>query len=125
MIFGTHDAVNEGNTATYRCTLFDESGRRLQANAITAITATLTDVKTDTIVNSRDSQDVLNANGGTLDSNGRFELILGAADNVIVTGTHKNHKRHLLLTITYTGEDLLSHPLTHEVIFYVRNLANI
>lgn len=113
--------INEGSTARYACVLTTVAGVAIDSGAISAITATLRDVQTDAIVNSRDAQSVLNANGGALSTGGAFALILTPADTIQATGnTRTLQARRLTLEVTYD-----SGVITHEVTFYVRALADI
>lgn len=96
--------VEEGGSKTYHCTLQDDAGDPIPLAAITSLTATLYDVVTDTIINSRDAQDVKNANGGTVDAtSGAFALDLLAADNPIKTATSTKEQHKLLLELVLTN----------------------
>lgn len=77
--------VNEQNVVLLSGTLQDEDGAAIAASSISALTVTLYDRATDAIINSRDGQSILNANGGTLHAtSGAWTLTLSASDNVIV-----------------------------------------
>lgn len=118
---GTSEAITEGSTALYSCTLTDTAGTAISSGAVSAITATLRDVQTDAVINSRDAQSVLNANGGTLASGGAFSLVLSATDNIQAAGnTRALQARRLTLEVTYDDG-----AITHEVTYYVRALADI
>ena len=115
------NAITEGSTALYSCTLTDTAGTAISSGAVSAIDATLRDVQTDAIINSRDAQSVLNVNGGTLASGGAFSLVLSALDNIqAASNTRTLQARRLTLEVTYTDG-----ALTHEVTYYVRALADI
>lgn len=56
----------EGSTPRFWATLRDEMGALIQASSLTSLSLTLYDVATKRILNSRDSQNVLNINNVTV-----------------------------------------------------------
>ena len=52
---------------------------------------TLYDKATDAVINSRNNQNILDANQGTVDANGNFVLRLGPADAIIVGTSVASH----------------------------------
>ena len=78
--------VNEGNVMQIAGVLVDQDDTPVPLAAIGTMTLTLYDWATDTVINSRLDQSVLNVNGGTLHpTSGAFTLRLGGADNPILT----------------------------------------
>jgi hypothetical protein len=125
--FGPNEAINERSDAQYGCTFHEAAVGEpvLNAAAITTIVATLADMATGEILNSRDEQDVRNANGGTLDTDGTFTLQLDDDDNVVVT-RHKSREKHrLTLEVTFNRTGGGTGTLNHEVQFYVLNLEHV
>lgn len=118
-VFRADDAINEQTTAQYTCTLTDPTGAAIDTGAVTAIVATLKDTADDTVINSRNAQDVLGTNGGSLGAGGAFTLTLSTLDT-IARGTAALQPRRLTLKVTYA-----SGVLTHEIHFYIRSLADI
>ena len=59
-------AVNEGTSSQLKMQLTDETGRPITKATIDAVALTLWDIATEDIINSRDAQDIKDANGGTL-----------------------------------------------------------
>lgn len=117
--FGSGDAVNEGTTARYACTLTDHTGAAIDSAAVSAIVATLKDANDETVINSRNAQSVLNVNGGTMGSAGAFALVLSSLDT-IARGTAALQPRRLTLKVTFT-----TGVVTHEISYFVRSLADI
>lgn len=79
-------AVNEKNSCKIAGTLLDQDGVAVPLASVSSLTLTLYDRATDGIINSRNAQDIKNANGGTLHAtSGAFTLTLSALDNPIVT----------------------------------------
>lgn len=112
--------VNEKTTSQYSCSFVDNTGAAIAHTSVSAIAATLRDVKSGRIINSRNSQNVLNANGGTMAVSGVFTLVLGTDDNVAVAGSGDIQKRRLTLKVTYT-----SGVLTKAFTYYVQALDDI
>lgn len=78
--------VSEGNRCRLTGTFADETGAAIPLASLSTLTLTLYDRATDTVINGRDAQSILNVHGGTYDAtSGAFTLTLGASDNVIVT----------------------------------------
>lgn len=119
--FAKSVAIEEGTTALYTCTLTDPSGAAINPVAVSAITATLIDQRTGTVINSRSAQSVLNTNGGTLAAGAVFTLVLSAADTAATAGdTSAYHPRLLTLKVTYADGTI-----NHEVLFWVQNLRSV
>lgn len=79
----------EGSSIDYLFTLRDQAGLVVPLAAISSFTATLylpgATEAVDTIINGRDAQSILNANGGEVHAtSGAALLVLGPLDNVIV-----------------------------------------
>lgn len=95
--------VEEAGSVLYELDLLDQDDNPIPLVAIASLTATLYDVNSDTVLNSRNAQDVKNTNGGTVHAtNGHFELQLLAADNPIVDATNTKETHKLLLELTLT-----------------------
>lgn len=116
--FDPAHAITERSTARYTCALVDPTGAAIASAALSTVTATLTD-RTGTVINGRNAQSILNANGGTVSAQGVVTLILGPLDTAAL-GTSELQERRLTLRATYSSGEL-----THEVTFYVRNLAGV
>lgn len=112
--------LTEGATAVYSCTFTDRDGTPIVSGAVTALTATLRDIASGIILNSREDQDVLNTNGGTLGLAGAFSLTLTPDDLAMLSDGWAVQQRRLVLTVTYDVGTLV-----HEVIFSVRDVDRI
>ena len=78
--------VDEEETAIYGTTIQDEDGNGIAAASLDALTLTLyLRGAPTTIINSRDGQDVLNANNVTVSAAGVLEWTMQPADNEIQT----------------------------------------
>lgn len=94
--------VNELNPCVISGTLEDQDGAAVALASVSSLVCTLYDKASDTILNSRDAQSILNTNGGTLDAtSGAFTLTLDSDDNVIVSTTLPpgNTETHLALIV--------------------------
>lgn len=117
-IFSAGDPVPEQSTSQYACSFLDHTGAAIVGTAVTAIVATLRPVGGD-VINARNAQDVLDANGGTLTVGGAFSLVLSSLDTIAV-GALPLQERVLTLEVDYdTGK------ITHEVHFFVRQLDDV
>ena len=78
--------VNERTTARYTSgPLTDEDGSVVPGSVLSSATLTLKDEKTRTVINSRNAQNVNQANGVTISDLGIVTWLLVPADNPIVT----------------------------------------
>lgn len=110
--------VPEGTTRALRGIITDENGNALAAAALNALTVTLYDESTKTVINSRAGQNILNTNGGSVDGSGVFALVLAAADNIMVTPS-KHLERHVALVSWTYGAGQTGN---FEFVFAVENL---
>lgn len=83
--------VRENATSVYQATIVDEDEVAIPANDLDALTLTLYDKGTGTIINSRDGQDVLNANNVTVSAQGVLVWTMQPEDNPIVTPSEVTH----------------------------------
>ena len=91
-------------------TLKDASGMVIPKAGVTGITLTLRDSGSGSIVNSRNGQNALDANGCTLDAtSGAFAWTIAAADTSLVDATAdaEEHTGDFTVTGSYTGSPLL------------------
>jgi hypothetical protein len=80
----------ERSSGVYTATLLDEDGAAV--TALDTLVVWLRDVASGTIINSRNGQSLLNANGGTF-SAGVLTWEMSPADHAIVgTRTHERHE---------------------------------
>lgn len=114
--------VNEANTALYTAQLVDENGADVSLSDISALTITLYDKLTGTILNGRDGQNALNANGVTVSLTGAVSWILQPADNVIVS-TNLDSELHIALFQGVYGSG--NKDVKHEFAFRVVNLNRV
>ena len=88
--------VAENSSALYTANLTDEAESALALSSLHAITLTLYDKESGTIINSRSDQDVKNTNNVTITSGGVLTWSVQPADNPIVgtnirVGGHETH----------------------------------
>lgn len=114
--------VLEKTTPRYTAVLRDDTGAAIPAASLVTLTLSLYVVKTDGtigIVNSRNAQNVLNANNVTVDANGNLVWSVQVADTTLVETLP--FERHIALwtwtTATITGR--------HEVVLTVKNLLQV
>ena len=99
--------VRENCSAQFSGFLCIEDGKTpIPSGTLTSLTARLTDYATGQIINGRDSQSVLNSNGGAIDgTTGKFVWTMAPADNPIVgnvsDGEYETHE--LLFVWTWSS----------------------
>jgi len=118
--FLVEEAIPERSTYQYRVNLRLPDGALVEPGQVTSILATLRDLASNTILNSRDDQEVKGQNGGTLTS-GLFVLQFVEADTVIVGSANTVEQRVLTLDFRLVGGGRL----TREVWFFIANFADV
>lgn len=97
--------VNEAESCNITATFNDITGTAIAKANLATLTCTLTNEADGSVINSRSAQSVLDANGGTVASDGTLTLRMQPADNVIVgtipAGGSETHK----LTLAWTWSD--------------------
>ena len=94
----------EGGTSYITGVLRDETGALVDGDDLTTLTLTLYDEATDTIINDQYQTDILNANGGSVDSEGNFTLTLLPEDMPIVTAGMRRELHIALIEWTYPAD---------------------
>lgn len=89
----THtETIGERTTSVYSADVQDEDGVAIPGASLSTLTLTLYDQASRQIINGRSAVSVLNANGGTVDSSGNFEMVFDPEDNAFVgTGDQETH----------------------------------
>lgn len=113
--------VLEQTTPVYTATITDETGMPLPASSLSTLTLSLYVIRADgtiTYINSRQSQNVLNANNVTVDSNGLVTWAIQVADTTLIDAlpferhlalwswtwpTNRAGKHELVLTVKHLG----------------------
>lgn len=103
---GTTESVQEDSSCDIVITLVDTSGKTISTGAISSIKASLM-LADGAIINSRNEQDVLGTNGGSVAS-GVFKQKLDASDNQVfdntmTAGSYETH--YYQLTYSWTDGD--------------------
>jgi len=115
--------LDEKTIAKYKATITDEDQAAIASSSLSTLTLTLYDVETGTIINSRNGQNILNANNVIIDSDGLLTWTIQAADNEIV-GTRRRagqYEKHVAL-FEYTWSSKAS---KHELILEIRQLDKV
>ena len=115
--------TKEGTGAIYTATLEDSTETAIPSANISAITLTFYDVASGDIINSRDDQDVKNANNVTIHStSGLLTWTMQAADNVIVDDDLAWEHHRALFEFVFSGT---GSPGKHISQLMVRNLSKV
>lgn len=79
--------VNEESSAEYTCVLKDENDDPVSVSNILTATLTYYDKRTGQIINSREAQNIKNANNVTIDTSGNLVWSIQPEDTIIVSST--------------------------------------
>lgn len=116
--------VHEKENATFTATLEDSTGTPIPLAQLVTLTLTLYDVDTESIVNSRDAQNVLNTNNVTVHStSGLVTWEMQTADNVLTTTTKATELHIALFQWTWGTSPVRAG--RHEVGIRVTNLVKV
>lgn len=110
----------EGGTARITAQFTKEDGSNLPLAELVSCALTLYVRGTETIINGRDHQSVLNINGGTVDVGGALAIRLGPGDMAAIQD--RPREWHVAL-IEYSWEGGAQES-AHEVVFQLRNLRH-
>ena len=120
---GDRREIDAGESADVTATFYDFSGVVLDKASIVTLTATLKHVSSAgvaTTINSRDNQDVLDINGGTVSAAGVLTLKLQPLDNVLVEAAYGGVESHyLLLEWTWVDTEAVTRTGTQEWEFFI------
>lgn len=118
------DAV-EQKSGIYTGTLVDENGVAVNSNVLTSFTLTLYDQATNTIINTRNAQNVLNSNQVTVDINGKVTWVWLPADMTIVNPNRASEIHVALFEAKWLDNASRPRQLNHEVWFTVNRIVNV
>ncbi len=114
--------VKENSTAKYTATIKDELNAVVPAASLTTMTLTLYNIADGAIINSRDAQDVLNANNVVITAGGVLTWTLQQGDNEIIDTTLEYEAHMALFEYTWAAGAKGS---VHEVNLIVESLTNV
>ena len=115
--------VEEGTTPVFTVTLQDQASAPIPLVALTTLTLTSYDVRTGTIINSRNAQNVLNANNGTYHAtSGVFTWALQPADTARVTAATRIEEHAALLQWSWDSGAKVGADVTQ---YFVRDVGPV
>lgn len=118
---GTNQPVAAGQTAQYSCQLLDQNGNAVPASALLTLTLSIVDTASMAIINGCDAQNILNANRGTVDSQGNVVVTLIApGDTALLNPADQQEVRSLVLDWTYGAGPFVGR---HQVDFLIVALS--
>jgi len=116
-------AVQEGESANVTGS-FQNGDDAIAKAAILSVTFTLYDEATAAVINGRDGQDILDANGGSITAAGVLTLKLQPADNCVVGSIAAGRLEPHIGRVKWTWTDgLLTRTGIQEFRIYVEKLA--
>ena len=115
------DDIMEKTTVKITATVEDENGAGLAAASLDTLTLTLYSLEDDTIISSRDAQNVKNANGVALGVGGNLVWTVTPADTIIVNTTLNAERHRAVFEWTYdTGAKNGKHVIDMRIINLVK-----
>jgi len=114
--------VREKTTRRYTAALKDETGAAVGSGALSSLKLTLYNRADGSIINARNQQNVLNANGVVVDSGGNLTWTMEPADSPIVDATLSYEEHVALFEIGWSSDAKKNN---HEVIIRVENVNKI
>ena len=113
--------IDEGESGEITSTLQDKLGNALNRNSISSLQITITDLRSNTVVNNRDAQNIFDANNGTVSTDGILTFELQPADTVNV-GSPRGvlEERQVIIQWTWVVEHLTTHTGKHVFNIYIR-----
>jgi hypothetical protein len=116
--------VPELASSILTATIRDASEVVIPVNDLDALTATIYDEKSGTILNERDHESILGTNGGSVDAAGVLTFELDPEDNAIVDDSRATELHIVLLEWEYTV-GVTVHSGKAEIAVLVRNLQMV
>jgi hypothetical protein len=114
--------IDEKSTRKYTAVVTDENNNAIGSSNLTTLTLTLYVHPTLAIVNGRNAQNVLNANGVTVDASGNLIWLMTPADTTIQDDSHTLEDHVSLFEWTYGGGAKRGQ---HEVKWIIANSAKV
>lgn len=114
--------IREATTPVYTATIKDELGVVIPAASLSTLTLTYYEKRANTIINSRDGQNILNANNVTVSSGGVLTWTLQPADTAILDVQNVYEEHIALFAWTWAAGAKAG---KHEVRFIVTNMTRV
>lgn len=114
----------EGASGVYTATLKDQDGTAIPAAQISTLTLTLYNKEDGSIINSRNAQNVLNANGVTVHvTSGLLTWVIDGLDSPIVgVVPFGEYEEHIAL---FEGTTVSGADIVHEISLLVRSVRYV
>lgn len=110
------EAIAEKTSAKITAVVQDEDGNGISSGSLDTLTLTLYQKDTDNYINSRNKQNVLNANGVTVDASGNLAWEMSPEDTQIV-GSGNGEIHVALFEWTWSGGAKAGrHLIEHKVV---------
>ncbi|MDB4786215.1 hypothetical protein OAG36_00625 [bacterium] len=117
--------IDETTYGVYTSTLLDDASAAITLASIDSITMTLIEFSTEVVVNSREAQDILNANNCTMHAtSGLFTWEIQPADTaIVVSGASLSSREVHLATITVVWNT--TKKMHREIKLRIKNLTSV
>ena len=119
-------SLTEGTTPVYSATLVGEDGNAVSAAAFSAARLTITYGTGGTVVNDRDGQNVLNANGVTISAGGEVEWKIAENDTIAVVDNPGQWFQHrAVFVLEWDDGDGVPRQLVREILLAIRHVPHV
>ena len=126
----TFDGITEGSSSRYTATLVGPDGTTpVDGGLLTKAELTLFDLASDTIINSRNAQDVkagtpsVPVHGVSFDSTGHLVWQMSAADNPMI-GSDELERHVAIFRLEWTDANNVAQRLDHQVEFLITRIGD-
>lgn len=96
--------VDEGESIRLEGTLTKPGGVALEEGNLESLTVTLLNKSDNSVINSRNEQNIINANGGTIDEEGNFTFTLSASDNILLDESARTEEHILIFKFSWLDD---------------------
>lgn len=117
--------IDEGESGSITASVQDKAGNPLTKAELTSLTISIVDLKSDTVINNRNNQTILDANNGTVAVDGTLTFKLQPQDTINV-GSPRNSLEERQVTISWTWVDLqlVTNTGKHVFSIYIKTSTN-
>lgn len=120
---GSFKRIDEGESAIITASFYDADNVQIPKSAFTSLEVTLYNKSDGAVINTRENQDIIDANGGYLTDVGVLTLKLGPLDNIIIDADCQEEDHIVRLKWTWVDADLDTLTVIKEWKITVRNLT--
>jgi hypothetical protein len=108
-------SIASGATMIFSATFYDENDIPIPSSDFDSLTLSINDTETGDVINGVDSQNILNTDRGSVDSQGRLVITLTSDDTLLPSGPKRVKSRSLTIKWTYRADRKGSHEIDFKI----------